>query len=223
MIIGTKSIAQRTNVFYNDCMKLSLRQEQIIEFMAAYQQKEGFPPSVREICKALGLASPGSLLKHLRSLEEKGLLENMHPRKRAWKLTHRNIMKSIPLMGRIAAGSPIFVSENKEDDLPIDPKLFGSDEAFALLVKGDSMIEAHIRDGDIAVIKPRPTAEDGEVVAVMIEGMELEATLKIFRKKNGAVELHPANPAFRVQVFRQEEQNRVTILGKLIGIIRPKP
>jgi repressor LexA len=112
---------------------------------------------------------------------------------------------------------------NKEDDLPVDPQLFGSREAFALLVKGDSMIEAQIREGDLAIIRPQSEAENGEIVAVQVEGVETEATLKIFRRRNGDIELHPANPAHQVQLFSGDERERVKILGKLIGVIRPNP
>ncbi len=204
-------------------MEITVRQKEILEFMAAYQDREGFPPSIREICQAVGLSSPGSLIKHLRSLEAKGFIAGVPGKKRAWKLTNRSSRNYIPLIGRIAAGTPILADENKDDDLPVDPKLFGSDEAFALLVKGDSMIDAQIRSGDLAIIRPQSQAENGEIVAVMIEGIEPEATLKIFRIKNEDIELHPANEAYKVQIFRGEERGRVKILGKLAGIIRPRP
>ncbi len=102
---------------------LSERKNQILEFISNYQQKEGYPPSVREICKALGFASPGSLLKHLRSLEVEGLIIAEPGKKRAWKLTNHPLSRSIPLIGRIAAGAPILADQNKEGDLAIDPRL----------------------------------------------------------------------------------------------------
>jgi repressor LexA len=204
-------------------MEITVRQKEVLEFMAAYQDREGFPPSIREICQALGLSSPGSLIKHLRTLETKGFIVSIPGKKRAWKLTNRSSRNHIPLIGRIAAGTPILADENKDDDLPVDPRLFGADEVFALLVKGDSMIDAQIRSGDLAVIRPQSQAENGEIVAVMIEGLEPEATLKIFRRRNDDIELHPANQAYSVQIFRGEERGRVKILGKLAGIIRPRP
>jgi repressor LexA len=113
--------------------------------------------------------------------------------------------------------------ENREDDLPVDPGLFGSQDAFALRVQGDSMIDAQIRDGDLAIIKPQDDAENGWIVAAMVEGLETEATLKIICRKNRDVELHAANPLYRPLIFKGEDQSRVRILGKLIGIIRRKP
>lgn len=204
-------------------MSITARQRQILEYMKSYQTREGFPPTIREICKALGLVSPGSLIKHLQALEREGRLTKVSGKKRAWKLTDRSSPFSIPLIGRIAAGTPILSEQNKEDDLPVDPHLFGSHEAFALRVKGDSMIEAQIREGDLAIIRPQHEAESGEIVAVQVEGLEPEATLKIFRRRNGDIELHPANPVHKTQRFQGEERARVMILGKLIGVIRPKP
>jgi repressor LexA len=127
------------------------------------------------------------------------------------------------LVGRLSAGTPILAEENREDDLPVDPGLFGSQDAFALRVQGDSMIDAQIRDGDLAIIKPQDDAENGWIVAAMVEGLETEATLKIICRKNRDVELHAANPLYRPLIFKGEDQSRVKILGKLIGIIRRKP
>jgi len=191
--------------------------------MKSYQTREGFPPTVREICEALGLASPGSMIKHLRVLEREGRITRLSGKKRAWKLTGGYSPFSIPLIGRIAAGTPILAEQNKEDDLPVDPQMFGSHEAFALRVKGDSMIAAQIREGDLAIIRPQNEAENGEIVAVQVEGLETEATLKIFRRRNGDIELHPANPLHKVQLFSDAERAKVKILGKLVGVIRPKP
>ncbi len=204
-------------------MTITARQTEILHFIANFQAREGFPPSVREICKALGLASPGSLLKHLRALELQGLLAGTPGRKRAWKLTGRPQHVSVPLIGRIAAGTPILAEENREADLPVDPRLFGSEKVFALWVKGDSMIDAQIRDGDFAIIRPQKDAEEGEIVAVLVEGVESEATLKTLRRTNEAIELHSANDAYPPLIFNGSDQAKVEILGKLVGIIRPKP
>ena len=204
-------------------MGITERQKEILDFMGVHQDREGFPPALREICKALGLASAGSLTKHIRILEKEGYLSRLPGKKRAWKLTNRPRGASVPLVGQIAAGTPILAEENKEDDLPVDPKLFGATEAFALRVKGDSMIGAQIRDGDLAIIKPQEDAKDGDIAAVMVEGLESEATLKIIRRGNGYLRLHPANPAYEPLVFKGEDLERVKILGKLIGVIRSKP
>jgi len=132
-------------------------------------------------------------------------------------------MNSIPLLGRIAAGQPILAEQHIEESLPFDPKFFGSEDALALLVKGDSMTEEQIRDGDLAVIRQQPDAEDGEIVAVLVEGLETEATLKILRRKKGTVELHSANPTYQPLVFKGKDRARIRILGKLIGVVRRKP
>lgn len=204
-------------------MSITDRQKQILECIVDYQSREGFPPSVRELCQKLDLASPGSLLKHLRALENNGFLIRSPGKKRAWKIAgYASPSSSIPLVGRIAAGSPILAEQTNEENLPIDPMFFGSSDAFALRVKGDSMIEAHIQDGDLAIIRPQPTAENGEIVAVIVEGMETEATLKIMRKTGDQLELHPANSGYVPLIFKGSDRSSVKIVGKLIGIIRPK-
>jgi len=174
-------------------------------------------------------SSAGSMHKHLQKLETEGYLERMPGKKRTWKLTPkawdlvgRPLPPSIPLVGQIAAGTPILAEENREDDLPVDPALFGHGQAFALRVKGDSMIDAQIRDGDLAIIRPQDDAEDGQIVAVQVEEMEPEATLKVFRRGRETVELHPANPLYQPFVFKGKERSKIKILGRFIGLIRPK-
>lgn len=222
-------LAKRTNVPYNDGMKLTERKRQILELFGKSQSRQGFPPSVREIVEDLGLSSAGSLHKHLQAMEQGGYLERTQGKKRTWKLTQkawdvigRPLPPTLPLIGQIAAGTPILAEQNREDELPVDPSLFGYEDAFALRVKGDSMIDAHIRDGDLAIIRPQDDAEDGRIVAVLVEGLEPEATLKVFRRRNGTVELHPANPQYKPLRFQGEEKSKVRILGRLIGVIRPK-
>jgi len=211
-------------------MKITAQKRDILAYIHDFQDREAFPPSLREICAAMGLTSPGSLIKHMRVLESEGYLTRIPGKKRAWKLTEKvwevigkPVPPSIPLIGQIAAGTPILAAENREEELPVDPTLFGSSEVFALRVQGDSMINAQIRDGDLAVIRPQENAEEGQIVAVMVEGTELEATLKMLRRGPGTVELHAANPAYEPLIFKGKERARVKILGKLVGIIRPKP
>ncbi len=198
--------------------------------MGNNQAERGFTLSLREVCQQLGLASPGSLSKHIRTLEDHKLLEGSPGKKRTWRLTQKGwdfigqpSSPRIPLYGRIAAGTPILAEQNREEELPVDPALFGSTEAFALRVQGDSMVEANIRDGDLAILRPQHDASNGEIVAVMVEGVEPEATLKIWKRRNGEVELQPANGNYPSLVFAAEEQSRITILGLLIGVIRTKP
>lgn len=203
-------------------MGITARQKEILDCIGKFRARNGFPPSVREICRALGLASPGSLLKHIRALESEGLLERNPGKKRAWKLTNRHSSPSIPLIGQIAAGAPILAQENWEEELPVDPSIFGSGEAFALRVRGDSMKDAQIRDGDLAIIRPLDEAENGWIVAVMVEGVEPEATLKVFRRIGRSVELHSANEEYKPLIFTGKDRSKVRILGKLIGVIRTR-
>jgi repressor LexA len=183
--------------------------------------ENGFGPTVREICRGLGLASPGSLMKHLKALEDQGLLSRAPGKNRTFKVAGlEHPSPTIPLLGRIAAGTPILALENREADLPVDPALFGCDVTFALQVRGDSMIDAHIMDGDLAVIQPAEEAPDGQVVAVMVEGAEDEAALKILRRPKGRIELHAANPAHDPLVFEGADRSRIRILGRLVGVIR---
>jgi repressor LexA len=204
-------------------MAITTRQKQIVDFIERCQRQEGFSPSLRDMCAALGLASPGSLLRHLQILESEGYLTRFPGKKRTWRLTNRTSGISIPLLGRIAAGEPILAEQNVQENLLFDPQFFGSENAFALLVKGDSMIGEQIRDGDLAIIRQQPDAENGEIVAVLVEGMETEATLKILRRINGDIELCPANPSYEPLVFKGKDRARVRVLGKLIGVVRRKP
>lgn len=204
-------------------MTITHRQKQIIEFIISFQEKESFSPSIREICKALGLVSSGSLIKHIRALELNGHLTRSPGKKMAWRLTEQRQPSSIPLIGQIAAGTPILAEENREDNIPFDPTFFGSSNVFALRIKGDSMIDVKICDGDLAIIRPQNKGENEEILAVMVEGMEPEATLKIFRLRDNKVELHSANPSYKPLVFKGNDREKIKILGKLAGIIRNKP
>jgi len=201
-------------------MNISSQQQKILAFICSFQAKNSYPPSLREVCTALGLSSPGSLIKHIRRLESEGFLKRTPNKKRAWSVLKGDARSSIPLVGRIAAGTPILADANKEDDLPVDPILFGVEDAFALRVQGDSMIDAHIREGDIAIIRPQADADDGSIVAVVIEGMEAVATLKVLRRSKTNLELISANPNYEPLVFQGSDRARVQVVGKLIGIIR---
>jgi len=177
-------------------------------------------PSVREICAQFGLKGPAGIHRILRALEAKGALTSTPGKKRAWRIPGGRPEPSIPLLGRIAAGVPIQAEENREEELPVDPRLFGSGGCFALRVQGDSMTGAHIAHGDLAIVQPQEDADDGQIVAVLVEELLTEATLKILRRKNGSVELHAANSRYPPMVFGGRERARVRILGRLVGIIR---
>ena len=218
-------LARRAHTLYTTNMTVTERQKQILDFINLFHEREGFPPSLREICKALGLVSTGSLIKHIRSLESKGFIKGTPGSKRAWKIVDPTYKKEafIPLFGQIAAGRPILAQENKEEELPINPSFFGSSEAFALRVKGDSMIEAHIQDGDLVIIRPQHEADNDSIVAVRVEDIEPEATLKIFRIDQDQIELRPANEFYEPLIFKGKDRSKIKILGKLIGVIRANP
>lgn len=205
---------------YNVFMNLTPRQKSVLEFIRTCQQQTGIVPSVREICAHLGLKGPAGIHRILRLLEKKGYLVSTPGKKRSWRLPGEPPRKSIPVLGGIAAGVPIHTHENREEELPVDSSLFGADECFALRIQGDSMIEAYIADGDLAVIRPQDNADNGQIVAVIVDNILPEATLKILRKKSTAVELHAANSRYPPLVFRGRQQGRVKILGRLAGVIR---
>ncbi len=206
-------------------MELTKRQQQVLDFIRRHIEEEGISPSVREICAHFGLSAPAGVHRILRTLQDKGLLVSTPGKKRSWRLSQRARQWSggcrLPLVGQIAAGVPIEARENLIEELPVDAAaLFGRDPCFALYVQGDSMIDAHITDGDIAVIQQCDDVDDGEIAAVLVEGVLHEATLKIVKKQRSCIELHAANPAYAPMVFKGEEIASVRIVGRLAGIIR---
>ncbi len=201
-------------------MELTKRQQEILNFIQASFRDRGVAPTIREICSHFGLKGPAGVHRILKVLEKKGYLASEPGKKRSWRLVAGHVYRSIPVVGRIAAGSPIDALENIEDELPFDPNFFGSEDCFGLKVQGDSMIEAHIAPGDIAIIRPQRDVEDGEIAAVMVNGLLPEATLKMVRRKNGALELISANRSYEPLVFAGREQEKVQIIGKLVGVIR---
>jgi repressor LexA len=201
-------------------LKLTQRQEQVLLYIRSYQEKLGITPTIREICSHFGLKGPAGIHRILHVLVEKGYLIASAGKKRSWRIPGGPVGKNIPIIGRIAAGIPIMALENREDELRIDPSIFGSKTCFALRVQGDSMIEAHIADGDLAIIRPQSQAENGQIVAVIVRNILHEATLKILRKTKGTMELHSANSAYPPMVFSGWQRGRIRIVGKLVGIIR---
>ena len=195
-------------------MVMTKRQQDVLDAINEFIDREGHAPTVRELCRVLGLASPGSLMKHLTALEKEGRLTRTPGKNRTWKPTGPRHGKTIPLLGQIAAGAPILAAENWEADLPIDPQMFGCESTFALKVRGDSMIDLHIQDGDLAIIKPQAVAENGQIVAVLVDGAEPEATLKILRRKEDRVELHPANAEYTHADFFRIRQGAGQNIGQ---------
>ena len=187
---------------------LTARQRRILEFIRDWVEQYGYPPSVREIGEAVGLVSPSSVAYQLKELERKGFLRrdpnrpravdvrppsDARPTTRRCRGGPRPTPAYVPLLGRIAAGGPILAEQAVEDVFPLPRELVGEGTLFMLQVKGDSMIEAAICDGDWVVVRQQPTADTGDIVAAMIDG---EATVKTYKPRDGHVWLMPPNPAF---------------------------
>lgn len=196
---------------------LTEKQERIFNFIKGTIKESGFPPTVREIGDWCNITVKGAY-DHLKAIEKKGYIKCGQNKSRAIELlVNREEFElpdaiNIPLLGRIAAGSPILANENIEDSLSFPKSMFKSGEHFALRVKGDSMIDAGIADGDIAIIKKQKTANNGEIVAALIDD---EATLKTFKKQKGKIKLIAENPAYQPIIL-----NNVDILGKLAAVFR---
>ncbi|MDH3605821.1 MAG: transcriptional repressor LexA [Acidimicrobiia bacterium] len=197
---------------------ISNRQQEILDYIRDTVADRGYPPSVREIGEAVGLSSPSTVHSHLSTLEATGHLRRDPTKPRAIEVlgegSHAANVRNVPLVGRIAAGSPILAEEDIEDVYPLPLELVGDGPIFMLKVKGESMIEAGILDGDFVVIHRQPDALDGEIVAALIDGEE--ATVKRLERKNGAVILHSENPAFEPMVFTEG----VELIGKVVTVLR---
>ncbi len=199
---------------------LTPRQKSVLEYIIAFQQEHRMAPTVREICAHLGLSGPAGIHRILNILKDKGYILAEPGKKRSWRFSKAVTGSGIPLIGTIAAGHPMEAIENLEEELAVSPALFGCKRCFALRVKGDSMIEAHILDGDLAIIRPQQRVENGEIAAVMVEGLLPEATLKIVRRSRAVLSLEAANVAYEPLVFKGPQRKRVVILGKYVGIVR---
>ena len=206
------------------------RQRRILEFIAQAVEERGYPPTVREIGEAVGLNSSSSVHSQLANLERKGLLKRDPTKPRAIGLAatatattapehaveHRVEGATVPLLGRIAAGTPILAQENIEDYLTLPPELVGRGEHFALRVAGDSMVGAGILDRDLVVVRRQEDADDGDVVAALIPGpAEDEATVKRLKRQQGRTTLVPENPA-----MRPFEMTAGRILGRVVSVLR---
>jgi len=199
---------------------LTLRQRSVLEFIIAFQQQHRMAPTVREIGAHLGLSAPAGIHRILNVLKDKGYILAEPGKKRSWRFSREITGRGIPLLGAIAAGKPLEAVENFEEELAVAPALFGCDACFGLRVMGDSMIDAHILDGDLAIIRPQQTVENGEIAAVLVQGQLPEATLKIVRRTQTSLSLEPANPAYAALIFKGPQRKQVSILGKFVGIVR---
>lgn len=177
-------------------------------------------PTVREIATHLKLNSPAGIHRILNILKDRGYILSESGKKRSWRFNGELPGRGVPLIGSIAAGTPLEAVENLEEELALSPSLFGCDTCFGLKVKGDSMVDAHIMDGDIAIIRPQPWVETGEIAAVLVRDLLPEATLKIIRRTRMTLTLKPANPAHSPLVFKGGQRKNVSILGKFVGVVR---
>ncbi len=193
------------------------KQVEIYEFMKNYVLDKGYPPSVREICEAVGLRSTSTVHGHLERLEKKGLIRRDPTKPRAIELIKDSVTKreiiDIPVVGKVTAGQPILAVENIEDTFSIPLNYVRSNkDLFMLNISGESMIEAGILDGDLAIIEKVETAENGEIVVALIDN---EATLKRFFKEKDHIRLQPENSSMEPIIV-----NDCQIIGKLVGIYR---
>lgn len=203
---------------FND---LTERQQSVLAYIIEYQKRYAISPTVREIAKHLSLTSPGGIHRILNVLKDRGYLHADALKKRSWRTTSDIAMVGgIPVVGAIAAGDPIEAIQHVEEELAISPSIFGCEQCFALRVRGDSMIEAHIKDGDIAIIRRQARVSNGAIAAVMVEDILTEATLKIVHKTATTFTLKPANRKYESMTFRGQSRKKVTVIGKLVGVVR---
>jgi len=204
-------------------MTITTRQQEILDYIAKMVVDRGYPPSVREIGEAVGLSSPSTVHSHLSALVKAGHLRRDPSKPRAIEVVDnpqaadtivRSAVRDVPLVGRIAAGSPILAEEDITEVYPLPASLVGREPVFMLEIKGDSMVDAGILDGDLVVVRRQPDANNGDIVAALVDGEE--ATVKRFHKSDDTVTLHAENPAYSPMVFTEG----VEILGRVISVLR---
>ena len=207
-------------------MDLTKRQQEIFDFIKRYSAKQGYPPTVRDIGKAVGLTSSSTVHAHLANLEKRGLLRRDPSKPRAIELLDRVRdtaaeavqgafgigRQGLPLVGSVAAGQPILAEENIEEYIDVPAAAGGEDGEYVLRVRGDSMIGAGILEGDFVVVRPQEVAKDGEIIVALVGE---EATVKRFFKEKDHVRLQPENPA--LEPIRSKD---VRVLGSVVGLFR---
>jgi len=198
--------------------KMTLRQQAIYDFVRSAIAASGLPPSLREIGERFGIRSTNGVEKHLRALERNGHISRIRGKSRGIAIIGGlQAASTAPLLGRVAAGIPVLSPENREGDISVDLSLFSlktSQQVFALTVRGDSMMEAHILDGDTVLVREQTTARDGDIVVALMEG---EATVKRFFLENNRVRLQPENRSMAPLYF---DHGDLRIIGKVIGVMR---
>ncbi|MFZ4585748.1 MAG: transcriptional repressor LexA [Acidimicrobiia bacterium] len=202
---------------------LTARQRQVLEYVDGEVRRRGYPPSVREIGEAVGLSSTSTVHAHLAALQDKGYLVRDPTKPRAIEVhfdgtdsaVERRPVAYVPLVGDVAAGTGVLAAENVEEVLPIPEDFTGEGQLFALRVRGESMIEAGILDGDLVIARRQDTADNGDTVVAGIPGDE--ATVKTFLKKNGQITLRPENSTMEPMVFAAGD---VQLFGKVVTVMR---
>lgn len=209
---------------------LSPREEKILDFMKSEVKQKGYPPTVREICKALNIKSTSTVHKDISKLNNAGyisknpskpralVINNMgEPAENLYSLSNveRTDVVDIPIVGRIAAGIPITAEQNIEEFFPIPSRFLGRKNTFMLTVHGESMIEVGIMDGDYILVEEDNMANNGDIVVAMIDGFESEATVKTFYKEDDYIRLQPENSSMSPIIVKD-----VAILGKVKGVFR---
>jgi repressor LexA len=198
--------------------ELTAKQKELFDFLKEFFREKGFPPTLREIASHFGLKGPRGPQKTLNILERKGYIRKIPGESRAIEIlgfSSSNII-SVPIVGRVRAGEPILAIENIEGYFNLDRSFASSKDVFLLRVQGDSMIDAHIQDGDFALVKPQSNAENGEIVVALIED---EATIKRIFTERDLIRLEPANPHMEPIVIKKGEK-KVSLVGKVVGIFR---
>ena len=203
---------------------LTPRQREILNVISTSMQERGYPPSVREIGEAVGLNSPSTVHNHLNTLQKMGFLRRDPTKPRALEVRfdtnsevamERRPSRHVPLIGEVAAGTGLLAQQNVEDLIPLPTDFTGEGELFMLRVRGDSMIDAGILDGDFVVARQQQTADNGDIVVAGIPGDE--ATVKTFKKSGNKITLVPANPTMDPMVFTSDE---VSVFGKVVTVMR---
>ncbi len=198
--------------------KITKKQEEILEYIKDQIMERGFPPAVREICEAVDLKSTSSVHSHLETLEKNGYIRRDPTKPRAIEILDENFnmlrreMVNVPVVGRVAAGEPILAAENIESYFPMPAEHMPKNPAFMLNVKGDSMINAGILNGDQILVEQQSTANNGEIVVALLDD---SATVKRFYKEEGHIRLQPENDTMEPIIVET-----VQILGKVIGVLR---
>jgi repressor LexA len=198
---------------------LTPRQEEVLDLVLEALERKGYPPSIREICDALGLSSTRGALRHLEALEKKGFITRASgARAIQVRDTLRGAAAYLPLVGEVPAGPLRHASEEVEAWVPVPARWGGGGGRFLLRVRGDSMTGDGIRDGDLVVVDPSPDARDGEVVVALVDG---EATVKRLRRRGGAVELEASNPAYPTLRVKKGEAE-VRLAGRVVSLLRDR-